>query len=72
MNKIYLQPKNDLKLKKGYQTLTTAEVRKVNIISVKHKMKSILKLSCIGKKTRRSGKFCAELSGDTWDALAYT
>ena len=69
-NMVYLRPKNHPKLKKGYQTQTTAEARKVRIISVKYKMKSILKLLCIGKE-KRSVKFCAEYSGDICDALAY-
>ena len=56
---------------KSYQTLTTAKARKVNIISTKHKMKSILTFPHSGKKVKRLVTVCEEVSGDTSDAFTY-
>ena len=70
-NTIYLRPKNHLKLKEGYQSLTTAEARMVKVISTEEELKGILKLSRTSKNRFKTISFCEEVTRDVKEALIY-
>ena len=70
-NTIYLRPKNHLKLKEGYQSLTTAEARLVKVISMKEELKGILKLPRTSKNKFKTILFSEEVTGDVNEPLTY-
>ena len=70
-NTIYLRPKNHLKLKEGYHSLTTAEARMVKVISRGEELKGILKLPRTNKNKFKTISFCEEVIGDVKEALMY-
>ena len=70
-NTIYLKPKNHLKLKDGYQSLTTAEARMVKVISTEEELKGILKLPRTSKNKLKTISFWEEVTEDVKEALMY-
>ena len=71
-NNIYLRPKDHLKLKEGYQSLTVAEARMVKLISTTDELKGILKIPRTRKEKWNTVSFCEEVTGDMKKSLTYT
>ena len=65
------RPKNHLKLKEGYQSLTTAEARMVKVISTEEELKGILKLPRTNKNKFNTISFYEEVTRDVKEAVMY-
>ena len=61
-NTIYLRPKNHLKLKESYQSLTIAEARTLKLISTTEELKGILKIPRTEMNKLKTISFCEEVT----------
>ena len=70
-NTIYLRPKDHLKLKEGYQSLTVAEAKIVKLILTTDELKGILKIPRIRIVKWNIVSLCEEVTGDMKKPLTY-
>ena len=70
-NSIYLCPKDHLKLKDGYQSLTVAEAKTVKLILNIGNLMRILKIPRTWTKEWKTVTLCEEVTGDMMKSLPY-